>query len=611
MSKAKTRKEIDEKYKWDIEDIYVNENLWEEDFNQVKELAQQIQSYKNTLKNSAEQLLEVLRLSDEIDRKTSKLFLYAKMRRDEDNTNDKYKTLFDRAEGLTVLAKSASAFIVPEILSISDEQLQKFLNDNDDLKIYSHFIDTITRQKEHILSPEEEKLMAMVAEIATSSSNIFTMLNNADIKFPVIKDEEGNDVELTKGNFGRFMESSDRRVRKDAFKALYSSYNKLFNTLGTTLSSSVKTNIFYSKARKYNSALEASLDQDNVTVDVYENLIKTVHNNLHHLHRYMNLRKKVLEVDELHIYDLYTPLVKEYKVKIPYEKAKEIVLAGLQPLGDDYLNILKQGLDSGWIDVYENVGKTSGAYSWGSYDTHPYILLNYDDKLNDVFTLAHELGHSLHSYYSNRNQPFVNSQYTIFVAEVASTVNELLLSDYMLKNSTDIKEKMNLINHYLEQFRGTVFRQTMFAEFEKLMHERAEKGEAITSELLSNIYNELNKFYFGPDVVIDDEVRIEWSRIPHFYSAFYVYKYATGFSAASAIKQKIIEGEPNILRDYINFLKAGGSDYPLNLLKNTGVDLTTPEPIELALEQFGNLVEELDEMFIKVDSAAKSNYKQA
>ncbi|MEN6462277.1 MAG: M3 family oligoendopeptidase, partial [Syntrophomonas sp.] len=351
-----------------------------------------------------------------------------------------------------------------------------------------------------------------------------------------------------------------------------------------------------SRVRKYNSALEASLDADNVSVEVYDNLIASVHANLNYMYRYMKLRKKLLGLDELHMYDIYTPLVKEFKMEVPYEKGWEMVLAGLQPLGQEYISLLKEGMDRGWIDVYENEGKTSGAYSWGAYETHPYVLLNYDNKLDDVFTVAHEMGHSLHTYYSNSNQPFVYGQYTIFVAEVASTVNESLLIDYLIKNSSSREEKIYLINHYLEEFRGTVYRQTMFAEFEKIVHEKVEQGEALTPELLNNIYRELNSLYYGPDVILDQEIDIEWARIPHFYSAFYVYKYATGFSAATALKQQILdEGQPAVER-YINFLKGGSSDYPINLLKKAGVDLSTPEPVEDALQYFGRLVEEMESL---------------
>lgn len=591
---TKKREEIADEYKWKLEDIYTNEDLWDKDFQLVKSSAGQIEKYQGTLGDSAAKLLEVLRLSDELGRKIEKLYVYARMRRDEDNAQAHYQALFDKVEGLSIQVGSITSYIVPEIIGIPEDKIKGFLDENQDLQLYRHFFNELMRQKEHILSRQEERLLAMTADLSLASKNIFGMLNNADIKFPIIKDEEGREIELTKGRYGRFMESSDRRVRIDAFKGLYSSYGKLKNTLATTLSSSVKNDIFYARVRKYPSALEASLDQDNVAREVYEQLIATVHKNMDYMYRYMRLRKKMLKLDELHMYDIYTPLVHEYKMNIPYDQGKELVIQGLQPLGADYLGTLTGGMNGGWIDVYENEGKTSGAYSWGSYETHPYVLMNYDNKLDDVFTLAHEMGHSMHSYYSNQHQPSVYSQYTIFLAEVASTVNESLLIDYMLKNCTDKQEKIYLINHYLEQFRGTVYRQTMFAEFEKIIHAEVENGRALTPENLSKIYRDLNSLYYGPEVVLDEEIDMEWSRIPHFYSAFYVYKYATGFSAATAIKQQILEeGRPAVDR-YLEFLKAGSSDYPLNILKRAGVDLTTPEPVEKALQYFGRLVGEME-----------------
>lgn len=455
-------------------------------------------------------------------------------------------------------------------------------------------LDEITRQKSHVLSAQEEQIIAMAGDIASAPSNIYGMINNADIKFPCIKDENGQEVELTKGRYISFLESSDRRVRKDAFHALYSSYKKQKNTLAQTLSSSVKRDIFYSKVRKYSSSLEAALDEDNVTLDVYDNLISTISNNLEPMYKYVALRKRMLGVDELHMYDLYTPIIKDVKMEVPYSKGVELVIDGLKPLGDEYERILREGFKGGWVDVYENEGKTSGAYSWGCYDTHPYVLMNYQDDVSNLFTLAHEMGHALHSYYTNQEQPFVYSGYKIFVAEVASTLNEALLMEYMLNNTQDKKEKMYLINYYLEQFRGTVYRQTMFAEFEKIIHERAEAGEPLTPELLCNIYRDLNRKYYGPDIVIDEDIDMEWSRIPHFYRNFYVYKYATGFSAAASLAESILkEGQPAVKR-YIDFLKGGDSDYPVNLLKKAGVDMTTPDPIIKAVKTFERLVEELD-----------------
>lgn len=589
------RSDIEEQYKWKLEDIYSNEELVEEDFKQVKTLLQQEADLKGTMGKSPAQMLKVIQWTEEMERKTEKLYVYSRMRRDEDNTQSSHQALFDRMEGLSIEVGSATSFVVPEIIAIPDADIKRFIADPE-LQLYRFYMKEILRQKEHILSAAEEHLLAMSADIAIAPGNVFGMLNNADIKFPIIKNEKGEEVELTKGRYGSFMENSDRRVREDAFKGLYSSYTKLKNTLGATLSSNVKKDVFYARVRKYPSALEASLDQDNVPVEVYNRLIDSVHANLGHMYRYMDLRQRMLGVDKLHMYDIYTPLVKEYKIEMPYKKACDLVLKGLSPLGEEYLSLLRKGMDSGWIDVYENEGKTSGAYSWGSYDTHPYVLLNHDDKLDDVFTIAHEMGHALHTYYSNQSQPFVYSQYAIFVAEVASTVNESLLIDYMLKNSQSKEEKMYLINHYLEEFRGTVYRQTMFAEFEKIIHEQTEKGQALTPQAFSSIYHELNRLYYGEKVELDEEIDMEWARIPHFYSAFYVYKYATGFSAATSIKQQILqEGEPAVAR-YLNFLKTGGSNYPINLLQGAGVDLTTPEPVNNALDFFGHMVDEMEKL---------------
>ena len=593
---TRKREDIPEEYRWQLEDIYQNQDEWEKDFSRVQELINHIGTYQGGVGESASGLKQVIEILNEMQCKGDNLYVYSRMRRDEDNSNAQYQTLFDRAEGLGVQANAAVAFVVPELLTMTREQVKEYEETEPELAVYAHYFDELFRQKEHILSEKEERLLAMSADLSSASNNIFTMLNNADIKFPHIRDENGQEVELTKGRYGRFMESRDRRVRQEAYEGLYSTYKGLSNTLAATLSSSVKRDIFYARARNYPSALHAALDQDNVPVDVYDQLIKSVHGHLDSMYRYMKIRKKMLQVDPLYMYDIYVPLVREFDMKVPYEEAKEITLQGLKPLGDEYLSVLRQGYERRWIDVYENQGKTSGAYSWGTYNTHPYVLMNYDDKLDDLFTLAHEMGHSLHSYYSNQTQPYVYSSYSIFVAEVASTVNESLLIDHLLKNSNDPQEKMYLLNHYLEQFRGTVFRQTMFAEFEKLTHERVEAGDALTPEAMGEMYRELNSKYYGPDVVMDDNICVEWARIPHFYSAFYVYKYATGFSAATAIKQSILEeGQPAIDR-YLDFLKSGSYDYPINLLQKAGVDLTTPEPVEKALNYFTQLLDEFEKM---------------
>lgn len=590
------RDEIDAKYKWALEHIYEDNEKWEEDFKKVKALSGEIKNFRGTLGESDEKLLACLKLCDEMLSLNDKVFVYARMRKDEDNSNGFYQALADRAATLATEVYASVSFIVPEIISIPEEKLKGFLEKNEDLRLYKHYIDELLRQKNHTLSEREEELLALSSEIARAPRDIFTMFNNADIKFPVIKDENGEEVELTKGRYISFLENKDRRVRQDAFHALYSSYKKFENTLAASLIGNVKKNRFYSSVRKYGSSLEASLDSDNISVDVYNNLIDTINKNLPLLHRYLRLRKKALKLDELHMYDLYVPIVEEPGKKVPYEEALKMVEQGLQPLGGEYVGYLKEGFESGWIDVYENQGKTSGAYSWGAYNTHPYVLLNYQDTINDVFTIAHEMGHALHTFYTNKTQPYIYSEYKIFVAEVASTVNESLLMQHMLKNTQSKAEKAYLLNHYLEEFRGTVFRQVMFAEFEKIIHEKIEQGEALTAESLSKIYYDLNVKYFGPEVTVDEDIAMEWARIPHFYTSFYVYKYATGFSAATSISQQILnEGQPAVER-YIEFLSSGGSDYPLELLKKAGVDLSTPKPVQDALDVFAQVLEELEKL---------------
>lgn len=594
--KPKERKEVDSKYLWNLESLYISDEAWEEDFNKAKELSKEIKKYKEQIGSSSKTLLEVLTLQDELSRITENIYTYAKMKQDEDTRNSTYQALTDKATGLMVGVEESLSFIVPELLMINEEKINKFLEETKELKLYTQYLDNILRKKEHTLTPREEAILAQTGDIATASENTFGMLNNADIKFPTIKDEDGNEVEITHGSYIPLMESNDRRVRQDTFKGLYDTYYNYKNTFASTLSGNVKKHIFYSKLRNYNSSLEASLNQNNIPTEVYHNLIKAVGDNLSSLHKYVSLRKKALGLDELHMYDLYTPIVKDIDMKIPYEEGQQIVLKGIEKLGDEYVSIVREGLESRWVDVYENRGKRSGAYSWGTYDSNPFILLNYQDTLDNVFTLAHELGHSLHSYYSKHNQPYIYGGYSIFLAEVASTTNEALLMDYMLKNVKSKEEELYLLNHYLEQFRGTVYRQTMFAEFELAIHEHVEKGESLTADWLCETYKALNVKYYGPDIIVDDHIAIEWARIPHFYYNYYVFQYATGFSAATAFSQKILDEGESAIEKYLGFLKSGSSDYPINVLKKAGVDMTTPEPIEKALKLFGELVEKMEQL---------------
>ncbi|EGL83587.1 oligoendopeptidase F [Caldalkalibacillus thermarum TA2.A1] len=593
------RSELDPKYKWDLTKIFKSDEEWEEAFQEVKSLLPSIKEYEGRLMESADTLLEALQLRDEIGKKLGKVYIYAHLKKDEDTTNSKYVAFENRAASLHVEVASAVSYFSPEILRADESTVRSYLRENEALQVYEHYLDQLLRQKEHTLSTKEEAILAQVGELASAPNDIFTMINNADMKFPTITDENGEEKELTHGRYIQFLESKDRRVRQDAFKAMYDTFKKQRNTLAATLNANVKKDVFYARVRKYRSSLEASLDRDNVPVRVYENLIAAIQEALPVFQRYMKLRKKALGLDELHMYDLYVPLVQDVEMKYTYEEAKQLVRDSLQPLGEEYLAVVDEGFNSGWIDVYENVGKRSGAYSSGTYGTPPYILLNYQENLDNVFTLTHEMGHSVHSYFSCKEQPYIYSDYTIFVAEVASTLNEALLTHYLLQKTNDPKQRMYILNHYLESFRGTVFRQTMFAEFEKLIHEKVEEGEALTADRLSELYYDLNLTYFGADVVVDQDIAMEWARIPHFYYNFYVYKYATGFAAATALSQQILnEGKPAVDR-YLSFLKSGGSDYPIELLKKAGVDMTSPEPVRQALRVFERTLTEMEELFGK------------
>lgn len=593
MGKLPSRDEMDDRYQWRLEDIYPNDEAWEEDFNTAKGLVSEGEKLSGSIL-SAKALEKVLNFRDMISEKAEKLFTYARMRRDEDSALSKYQALADRGMGLMVEVNSGLSFIEPEILTLTKEQILGFLEECDDLKIYAHYLKDLLRKKDHILDPHIEKVLAQASEMAEAPDEIYSMLENADIKFPYIKDEKGEDVELTKGRFIGFMESRDRNVRKSAFEALYTTYQGLINTMGAATQANVKKNIFYKNQRKFPSSLEASLFGDNVSPRVYDSLIESVRERMDLMHRYVKLRKRVLGLDELHMYDLYVPLVPNFDKSFKYEEAQALVLEGLKPLGEDYGKVLKSGFDSGWVDVYENRGKRGGAYSWGTYGTHPYVLLNFQGRLDDVFTLAHEMGHALHSHYSYTHQPYANAHYPIFLAEVASTCNEALLIAHLLGKVTEKTERLFLLNHYMDQFKGTVYRQVMFAEFEKMTHEMAEKGIPLNAEILQTEYFELNEQYYGSDIVADPLIAYEWARIPHFYSSFYVYKYATGFSAAVAIAQRILKDGKSSVEPYLEFLKSGDSDYPLELLKKVGVDLTTPEPVLNALKVFEGLLDEFE-----------------
>lgn len=593
--KLPTREQIDAQHRWNLEDIYATDKLWEEDVVSVDDKLQVLKAFRGKL-TTAEQLLRCLQLSDELGMMMEKIVAYAAMRLDEDNTNSDYQKKEDKASSLQVKVASELAFIEPEILALPDKRVREWIDNTPALKNYRHGLENILRRKPHTLPTEQEELLASAGEMARAASNIYDMFNDADLSFPVIEDGQGEEVQLTHARYGQLIESRKRQVRKAAFQAMYTTYDNWKNTLATAYTSAVKSSLFYAKARKYESTLAEALDGDNVPPEVYHNLIDTVHQHLPAFYRYMKLRKQRLAVDELHMYDIHVPIVSDVDMKIDFNQAQALVLEGLQPLGETYLSDLQQGFDTGWIDWFESRGKTSGAYSWGAYGVHPFVLMNYQDNIDNMFTLAHEMGHALHSYYSDKHQEYANSHYTIFTAEVASTVNECLVMAHLLEKTKDPKEKMYLLNHYLEQFRGTLFRQTMFAEFELMVHESIRQGHPQTADSLCEIYHELNKKYFGPDVINDEEIAVEWARIPHFYDPFYVYKYATGFSAAVALSQQILSGGQDAVRSYLEFLQSGGSDYPLDLLKKAGVDMTSAQPIVAAMELFDSLVDQFKEL---------------
>lgn len=585
------RTEISQEYKWKIEDLYATNEVWEEDFAKLQKGIEELKNFEGTLGQSAENLLKMQEKCDELNQLAEKVYVYANQRLHEDMGDTLYQGLSGRAQMLLVQMSEAASYIEPEILAIPEEKLEEMMK-KEGLRKYETYFRRLLRRKEHILSKEMEELLAGVDEVAEGPKDTFMMFNNADIKFPVITGEDGEPVEITHGKYVKLLESQNRDVRKAAFEGLYESYGKFKNTLAATYRANVKQAGFFAKARKYESSLKAALAGSHIPVEVYDSLIESVHAHLPALHEYVKVRKEKLGVKELHMYDLYVPMVGEADKKIPYEEAKEIVLNGLAPLGEDYQELLKKGFNEGWIDVYENEGKRSGAYSWGAYGTHPYVLLNYQDNLNNVFTLAHEMGHALHSYHSDETQDYIYAGYKIFVAEVASTCNEALLIRYLLDHSKDDTEKAYLLNYFLEQFRSTLFRQTMFAEFEKLAHAKSEAGETLTAEVLCDMYYDLNKKYFGDEIVVDKEIALEWSRIPHFYTPFYVYQYSTGFSAAIAISSKILNGEPGIVEKYKKFLSSGSSLDCIDLLKICDVDMTTKEPVEEALKVFENTLEE-------------------
>lgn len=583
------RADIEEQYKWKLEDIYTSDAEWEKEYEELSDAISKLPALEGDLVSSGQKLAAGLKEIDEAGHKLERLYVYARMRRDEDNANPTYQALTDRATSISVRYSAAVSFVSPLLLSLDESVLRGYLEGCPELSDYSFMIEDLLRSKQHVLSAGEEKLLSLAGDFSGGAKDIFTMLDNADMKFASVE-QNGTTHSLSHASYIGLMQSADRELRKKVFETYYQSYKDEINTIAATYATNVKKDLFYTRARNFGTCLERALFGDNVPVAVYEKLLETVHQNLPILHRYMELRKKILGVEELHMYDIYTPLVSEVEASYSYEEAKALVLKGLEALGGEYLEILKGAFEEGWVDVYENQGKSSGAYSWGVYGVHPYVLLNHRGDLDSVFTIAHEMGHAMHTYYSNAAQPYPTSGYAIFVAEVASTVNEILLTKYLLKTVTDKKLKKYILNHYIDQFRTTVVRQTMFAEFEKISHEMAEKGEPLTASSLCKVYGDLNAEYHGPAMAKDETISYEWARIPHFYNAFYVYKYATGFSSASAIVAGL--DQPGNLEKYKDFLKSGGSDYPIALLEKAGVDFA--HVVEVCMQEFARALSEFE-----------------
>ena len=591
---APLRSEIDNEFKWAVNDIYSSDNAWEEDYQKLISQTEKPCEYQYILTESADNLYNVLRELNDTDYLVERLYVYAFMRYYEDTANSMYQDMSGRAQAAAAKCAEKYAFVEPAILSMDENVLYEYLKD-DRLKLYKHMIDDMLSQKEHSLSEKEEVLLAKASQVMSVPNEIFSKFNNADVHFGSIIDESGNKVELTNGTYVKYMQSQQRSVRKEAFECLYKEYEQHINTLAACFYGNVKQAVFRAEARKYESTLHMYLSDSFIPVDVYKNLINTVDDNLNLMHRYVDIRKKVLGVDELHFYDIYAPMVADYEWKVTYDEARQMVLEALAPMGEEYVAKVKEGFETGWVDVYENKGKRTGAFSWGAYGTHPYVFLNFSGTLDDVFTIIHEMGHAMHTYYSNSNQPYIYAGYKIFVAEVASTCNEALLMNYLLescKNDKDDKRRKYLLNHYFEQFKGTLFRQTMFAEFEMTAHKMVEEGNVLTADNLCDVYRKLNEKYFGSECVIDDEIAYEWARIPHFYTPFYVYQYATGYSAAIAIAAGILKGDKNIKEGYRKFLSGGCNMHPIELLKLCGIDMEKPDVVQSALDVFKELLTE-------------------
>lgn len=588
----KTREEVPNQYKWDLSKMYESSSKVEDDIKKVKELTPQILKYKGHILDSADSLYEFIKLTEKQDRILEKLYVYSKMSFDVDTKNNSSKALKMKIEKLNEELSEQYSFIEPEMMKADYDLILKYIKENSKLDEYKFYLECIYRYKPHSLNEEQEEVFVRATNAFGNCSEVFNCINNADINLGKIKDEDGKECELTSSNYQIYMKSKDRKVRKSAFESMYNYYKSLKNTLASAYVGEIKESSFVSNIKKYNSTVEMSLFSDNIDISVYKNLINTVHDKLNYMYEYMDVRKKILGLDQLHMYDIYVDLTENKNDKINFDEGKKILFEALKPLGEKYLDDLNKAFDEHWIDIYPNSGKKSGAYSWGCYDSNPYLLLNYNDTVDAVSTMAHELGHSMHSYYSKK-QNYVDSNYPIFLAEIASTVNEVLINNYLYKNAKTKEEKIYYLTDFLDSVRTTIYRQTMFAEFEYMMHEKEKNGVPLTEEEISNTYYDLNKLYYGDNMVIDEDIRYEWSRIPHFYTPFYVYKYATGLSSALSIASRILDGDKNVKEQYLEFLSSGGNDYPLNILKKVGVDMTTSKPIEEALDMFKEKLDEL------------------
>ena len=594
--KLPLREEVPVEETWDLKAIYESDEEWEAAFEEASKEVETLPEYKGTLSEGADQLLNTIESMNAVTRKVSKVYTYAHLKNDQDTGNSTYQAMGNRALSLITNTQAATSWYEPELLELAPEKLEGYFKENEDLELYRHDIESTTANRDHVLSAEIEELLASAGEILDSSSQTFSVLNNADLEFPMVKDDDGEDVQLSHGLYGQLLESKDRNVRKGAFDAMYDTFESFENTFASTFQTNVKKNNYLAKTHNFDSARHQALSNNHIPETAHETLIEVVNDNLDLLHRYMELRKKLLGLDELNMYDLYVSMIGESEMSYTYDEAKEETFDALDVLGPEYREVLEKAFGNRWIDIQENKGKRSGAYSSGTYDTSPYILLNWHDSLNHLYTLVHELGHSAHSYFTRSNQPYVYGNYSIFLAEIASTTNENILTDYLLKNAESNEQKAQILNHYLDGFKGTVFRQTQFAEFEHWAHETAAEGTPLTADTLSEKYGEMNDKYYGPAVENTDGIQHEWSRIPHFYMNYYVYQYSTGFAAATALADRIVNEEEGALDDYLTYLKAGSSDFPIEVMKKAGVDMTNKDYIERAMKVFEERLNQLEEI---------------